>query len=465
MIKKLWNSYLQRYSDYCEFPLNLEKEDLTYYRDKLFVSILLLTLVLGIISYVPSAAMAVVLDKWFVLYIDTFAILMMLLSTFIKRISLKLRKLLFSSNLFILSACLIIDLGLNGNGTILLFIYSVYITLYSGRKAGLYSVLLSALLYVFVLLIYDLQWLELNMLRRSDFLVLVITFTNNIMFSLLTVFSISFLIDQLHAGLLKQSKLQIELIEKHENVIIAKERAEQSDQLKSAFLANISHEVRTPMYGILGSAELLKDYEADNDKDFKEFVSIIEQNGSKLLDVISGILNISEIETGVMRINVSKFNINDTITTVYEQFLPEAELREVQFRIVNKISDAHKIIESDQAKIAIILKKLIENAIKFTSKGDKIILNAAFDDLRCHFSIEDTGIGVPEDKIDTIFNPFYQVDITNKNALHGSGIGLSIAKAYVKLLGGNLTLESKEGEGSTFMFSIVSDLENNYKKK
>ncbi|WP_340154643.1 ATP-binding protein [uncultured Winogradskyella sp.] len=465
MIKKLWNSYLQRYSDYCEFPLNLEKEDLTYYRDKLFVSILLLTLVLGIISYVPSAAMAVVLDKWFVLYIDTFAILMMLLSTFIKRISLKLRKLLFSSNLFILSACLIIDLGLNGNGTILLFIYSVYITLYSGRKAGLYSVLLSALLYVFVLLIYDLQWLELNMLRRSDFLVLVITFTNNIMFSLLTVFSISFLIDQLHAGLLKQSKLQIELIEKHKNVLIAKERAEQSDQLKSAFLANISHEVRTPMYGILGSAELLKDYEADNNKDFKEFVSIIEQNGSKLLDVISGILNISEIETGVMRINVSKFNINDTITTVYEQFLPEAELKEVQFRIVNKISDAHKIIQSDQAKIAIILKKLIENAIKFTSKGDKIILNAAFDDLRCHFSIEDTGIGVPEDKIDTIFNPFYQVDITNKNALHGSGIGLSIAKAYVKLLGGNLTLESNEGEGSTFMFSIVSDLENNYKKK
>ena len=219
------------------------------------------------------------------------------------------------------------------------------------------------------------------------------------------------------------------------------------------------------MYGILGSAELLKDYEADNNKDFKEFVSIIEQNGSKLLDVISGILNISEIETGVMRINVSKFNINDTITTVYEQFLPEAELKEVQFRIVNKISDAHKIIQSDQAKIAIILKKLIENAIKFTSKGDKIILNAAFDDLRCHFSIEDTGIGVPEDKIDTIFNPFYQVDITNKNALHGSGIGLSIAKAYVKLLGGNLTLESNEGEGSTFMFSIVSDLENNYKKK
>ena len=463
MIKKLWLSSLKSYSRYCGFSLRPEKEDLSFFRDKLFLSIVLLTLILGVVSYIPSASTAVILDKWFVLYIDTFAIFMILLSTFLKGISLKLRKLLFSSNLFVLSACLIIELGLTGNGTHLLFIYSIYITLYSGRKAGLYSVLLSTILYVFVLFLYSSQWFDLELLRNFDFLVLVITFCNNILFTLLTVFSISFLIDQLHFALLKESKLQAELIEKHKNVILAKERAEQSDQLKTAFLANISHEIRTPMYGILGSAELLKDYEANNDEDFKEFVDVIEQNGSKLLDVISGILNISEIETGLMKVNVSTFNINETITTIYERFLPEAELKEVQFSFVNSISDSHEIIKSDQAKIVVILKKLIENAIKFTSKRDKIILSAAFNNSLLEFSVEDTGIGVPEDQVNTIFNPFYQVDIHNKNALHGSGIGLSIAKAYVKLLGGNLTLVSKEGEGSTFKFSIVSELKNHLK--
>lgn len=465
MLKKLWSSYHQWYIEYSGFSKGIKQDDLSYFRDKLFISILILILPIGLISYIPSAIIGIILGKWFVFYVDTIAFFLICFLFFNNKMSLSLKKMIFSANLFLLSFALLLYVGLESSNGLLLFMLCVLVTLYSGKKAGIKTVVYSGFAYLLIAISFYFKIVDLTVFKDEVFEVIGIVFINNILFILMTVLSVSFLVDRLHNALLKENQLQEVLIEKHKNVLIAKERAEQSDQLKSAFLANISHEVRTPMYGILGSAELLKDYEADNNKDFKEFVSIIEQNGSKLLDVISGILNISEIETGVMRINVSKFNINDTITTVYEQFLPEAELKEVQFRIVNKISDAHKIIQSDQAKIAIILKKLIENAIKFTSKGDKIILNAAFDDLRCHFSIEDTGIGVPEDKIDTIFNPFYQVDITNKNALHGSGIGLSIAKAYVKLLGGNLTLESNEGEGSTFMFSIVSDLENNYKKK
>ncbi|MDN3492894.1 sensor histidine kinase [Winogradskyella bathintestinalis] len=458
MLKKLWSSLLQKYSNYCGFSLHPKNEDLLYFRDRLFISILLLTLVLGLLSYLPSATMAIILERWFVFYIDTFAILIIVITTVIKGVSLKLRKFLFSANFFMLSAALLIDLGLHGNGTTLLFVYSIFITLYNGRRAGVVSVVLITVLYSLILLCYHFKWINLSLFNHTKFEVLLITFINNILFGLLTVFSISFLIDQLHAALLKENKLQKALIEKHKNVIIAKERAEQSDQLKTAFLANISHEIRTPMYGILGSAELLKDYVTENDNDFKEFVEVIEQNGSKLLDVITGILDISKIETGVMQINVTSFDIYETVTTIYEQFLPEAELKEVKFSIEIRIAEKQKIIESDQAKIAVVLKHLIENAIKFTSKDDSIILKASFNDSMIKFSIEDTGIGVPEDKIETIFNPFYQVDITNKNALHGSGIGLSIAKAHVKLLGGNLTLVSKENEGSTFSFSIVSNL-------
>ena len=460
MLKKLWSSYHQWYIEYSGFSKGTKQDDLSYFRDKLFISILILILPIGLISYIPSAIIGIILGKWFVFYVDTIAFFLICFLFFNNKMSLSLKKMIFSANLFLLSFALLLYVGLESSNGLLLFMLCVLVTLYSGKKAGIKTVVYSGFAYLLIAISFYFKLVDLTVFKDEVFEVIGIVFINNILFILMTVLSVSFLVDRLHNALLKENQLQEALIEKHKNVLIAKERAEQSDQLKSAFLANISHEIRTPMYGILGSAELLKDYEANNDKDFKEFVGIIEQNGSKLLDVISGILNISEIETGVMKINVTTFNIDETISTIYKLFSLEAELKGVKFVLKNNVSESLKLIKSDEAKITIVLKKLIENAIKFTSKGDVITLSIESNNSELNFSIKDTGIGVPKDKMETIFNPFYQVDITNKNALHGSGIGLSIAKAYVKLLGGNLSLISKEGEGSTFMFSITTHLEN-----
>jgi NADH:ubiquinone oxidoreductase subunit 2 (subunit N) len=152
-------------------------------------------------SYVPSVSMAIALDKWFVIYIDTFAIVMLFLAVFIKNISLKTRKLLFSANLFILSASLLIELGLNSNGTPLLMVFSVLVTLFSGRKAGIASIVLVAVLYTVILLIYYFRWIHLIIFGENQFEALLITFGNNILYGFLIVFSVSFLIDQLYAPL------------------------------------------------------------------------------------------------------------------------------------------------------------------------------------------------------------------------------------------------------------------------
>jgi signal transduction histidine kinase len=461
MLKKLWLSYRHWYIKYSGFSNKSEKEDLTYFRDKLFISILILTLALSSLSYIPSAIMAIALDKWFVFYIDTIAVLVIAFLFFYKRMSLKTKKIILSVNFFLLSFALIIDLGLNGNGTILLFMLSVLMTLYSGEKAGVISVVVTAAFYIIVLLIDYMKWIDLHFFTVFDIEILFIVFVNNIVFGLLSVFSVSFLIDRLHNALLKENQLQDELIEKHKNVIIAKDRAEESDRLKSAFMTNMSHEIRTPMYGILGSAELLKSYQTE-DKEYQEFVSVIESNGNELLDVISDILDISKIETGLMTSRISLFNVNDTIQAIYKTFLPEAKLKNVDFTVNNFISENDSLINSDIDKLSMVLKHLIENAIKYTSKGDEIMLSCNVDSntSQLKFCITDTGVGIPEDKRETIFNPFYQVNVNKNTAIHGSGIGLSISKAYVKLLGGHLSLISEIDEGSTFTFSIDKNLQN-----
>ncbi|MFB9056777.1 hypothetical protein ACFFU9_08485 [Mariniflexile ostreae] len=137
-------SYQQRYIDYIGFSKKKDKEGLSYFRDRLFISILLLTLFLGSVSYIPSALVAVKLNKFFVLYVDSFAMLVVAFIAFNKRIGLQTKKILFSANFFLMSFALVLYLGFEGNGTILLFVLNVLITLYSGRKAGLDSVIITA---------------------------------------------------------------------------------------------------------------------------------------------------------------------------------------------------------------------------------------------------------------------------------------------------------------------------------
>tara|TARA_R110002049_G_scaffold993_11_gene7277 strand:+ start:62610 stop:63983 length:1374 start_codon:yes stop_codon:yes gene_type:complete len=457
MINKLWANYQQWYIDYIGFSNRSESEGLLYFRDKLFVSILLVTVVLGVFSYVPSVVASIVLDKLFVLYIDSLAIFVMLFILFNKNMGLERKKFLFSANLFLLSFALTLYLGFDGNGSILLFVLNILITLYSGRKAGLISVYITALFYALVLISFYFELFDLPIFKQVQFEVMCIVFINNILFSLLIVFSISFLIYHLHRALLKENELQLELKEKHENVLEAKQKAEKSDRLKSAFLANMSHEIRTPMYGILGCAEFLKAYNK-NDKEYQEYVGIIETNGNELSVVISDILNVSKIETGLVGIQVKTFNVNENINEVYDTFLSQTEEKDIHFIQKNTVTANDAIINSDSDKLTAILKYLVKNAIKYTENGTIEIGCAHLDDHFLEFYIKDTGIGIPKDDFEAIFQPFYQVDIQNKKALHGAGLGLTIAKAYIEILGGGIRVKSKEGIGTTFWFTIATHL-------
>ncbi|MHB9139565.1 MAG: PAS domain S-box protein [Victivallaceae bacterium] len=251
--------------------------------------------------------------------------------------------------------------------------------------------------------------------------------------------------------------------EAEEELIKAKEKAEESDRLKSAFLANMSHEIRTPMNGILGFTELLKEPKLSGEEQ-QEYIRIIEESGDRMLNTINDIISISKIEAGQMPISVSETNVNEQIEYIYAFFKPEVEKKGIQFSLKTGLPAAEAIIRTDREKLYAVLTNLVKNAIKFTFSG-AIEIGYQKKDQSLEFFVQDTGIAIPQNKLEAVFDRFVQVHVGDKRAFQGSGLGLSISKAYVEMLGGRIWVESESGKGSVFYFTIpYRALESNIAK-
>lgn len=242
----------------------------------------------------------------------------------------------------------------------------------------------------------------------------------------------------------------------NEELMMAKEKAQESDRLKSAFLANMSHEIRTPMNGILGFSELLKEPNLSGDEQ-QAYIDIIEKSGTRLLNIINDIVDISKIEAGLMKINLQQSNINDQQSFIYTFFKPEVEAKNIDLTYTNGLPDESAIIFTDTEKLYAILTNLVKNAIKYTEKGSirfgYVVHNDANEPF-LKFFVKDTGIGIPIERQTAVFERFVQADITDQMARQGAGLGLAISKAYVEMLGGKIWVESEEEIGSTFYFTI-----------
>ncbi|MGQ1891099.1 ATP-binding protein [Thermophagus sp. OGC60D27] len=235
-------------------------------------------------------------------------------------------------------------------------------------------------------------------------------------------------------------------------LLIAKEKAEESDRLKSAFLANMSHEIRTPMNGIMGFADLLKDPLLSDDER-NEYIEIIRRSGNRLLNIINDLINISKIESGQMGVNISETNINVQLDFLFSFFETETKQKNINLSLVKPLSDIQSIVKTDKEKVYAILTNLIKNAIKFTDQGT-IEFGYTPKEECIEFFVRDTGIGISPENQQSILERFIQVDSTFSASHEGAGLGLSICKAYVELLGGKLWVESEISKGSTFFFTV-----------
>lgn len=246
----------------------------------------------------------------------------------------------------------------------------------------------------------------------------------------------------------EQKKIERELV-------VAKLNAEESDRLKSAFLANISHEIRTPMNGIIGFVQLLERDNLSADKR-SDYVSIIMKSANRLLNLISDIIDISKIDTGQLELEFKTFNINNIISELYSQC--EDKMRELRktgitLNMHTELLDEQANIFSDQIRLKQILSKLINNALKFTSQGSIEFGYKASEKKFLTFYVRDSGIGIPKEHANLVFDRFRQVDSSHTRKFGGTGLGLTISKGLVELLGGKIGVDSEPDKGTTFFFT------------
>jgi len=261
----------------------------------------------------------------------------------------------------------------------------------------------------------------------------------------------------------KNRLLQKEINERkqiEEVLFHAKEAAETANKAKSSFLANMSHELRTPLNGILGYTQILKRDKTLSDK-HQNAVSVIHRSGEYLLTLISDILDLSKIEADRIELYPTDFCLSDFLNDIVEIFAMRVKQKEISFTY-EQFSPLPEAVHADEKRLRQIIINLLSNAVKFTQKGG-VSLKVGYADDKIRFVVEDTGVGIAKDEIQHIFQPFRQVGDQNTRA-EGTGLGLSITKKLVKMMGGDLKVESTVDKGSTFWMEIALPAVENFVK-
>ena len=247
----------------------------------------------------------------------------------------------------------------------------------------------------------------------------------------------------------------------YSELIEAKEEAEAASRAKSLFLANMSHELRTPLNGIMGVHHILESTSLDDKQ--QEYLSLAQGSAMRLTTLLNDILDLTRVEAGCMELKNTSFSLAETLHDTKQLFQASSGQEDVEFRF-HVDPEIPKKLVGDHSRLQQILNNIVGNAIKFTAVGKieisvSLLPNRSGDECKLLFSISDTGIGIPEDKLDSIFNSFTQVDDSFTRTHQGAGLGLSIVKRLVGLMGGNMAVESRIGMGTTFYLCLPFQVE------
>ena len=421
-------------------------------RDRLFISILLFGFPLCVLAYVPSFIISLVENKYAIALIDTIAQVLIIFLFFSRSLTLRTKKFLFSAVFYSLAIVLFIYLGTRGPSVIILVTISILNTLCQSKKAGLISVASNGVIYIIFLLFSRLKPIDqvsYEMIAVVPWLIIIL---NLVVFNAVVVLAVSSLVDHLNQSFLKEKMLQEQLKKESSELKAAMLKAEESDRLKTSFINNISHEIRTPLNGILGFGQMLSNQSLSmEEKD--RYLSMMKISSNRLTRMIVNFIDISLINSGNQTVLNEEININKLINEVCNQFRDSFFSAGIRVGYEFPKLKRDLILLTDHEMFSKILGHLIDNAIKFSHQGT-ITVGYKLEKPGIIFYVRDSGIGISEENQERIFERFMQEDYSSTRGYEGSGLGLSIAKGFVELLGGKIWVKSQKGKGSTFFFHL-----------
>lgn len=347
------------------------------------------------------------------------------------------------------------------SGPIHFILVSTLTTLIFGWKLGLVTIGFTIITRSLIAVLYARGILSLQ-INFNEYALATPALLSTIVGGAFSALVIVFAIDKFYAWLITAlntlKEKNDELAVKNSELVAAIQKAEENDRLKSVFLANMSHEIRTPMNAIIGFSNFLARPNLSQDRR-ERYSELVQERSYDLLRIIEDILDISKIENRQLKLEFSEIHLDTLLVEIFEYYNLKLKKTDVS-KVVLKLEISENIkelaISSDKQRLMQVINNLLDNAIKFTPKGE-VVLKAKLGktDSVIEFSVSDSGIGIPEDKIDIIFDRFRQADESLAARQYGgSGLGLSISKGILELLGGKIWVESEYGKGSTFNFTL-----------
>jgi signal transduction histidine kinase/CheY-like chemotaxis protein len=392
-----------------------------------------------------------------------------LVAVFQKRLNHKLSAAIVLFCLYLFAVYNLLVYGFSGAGIPIFLTFFILITIFYGMKAGLLSILAGVIPMAIIGYLMVNGWItvKINLERITTLPVSWVTAASMLaLLGILMVIVFTFLqqnffnitrISKDQADELRRMNINLRQQIKHKEEIQkslekAKEKAEESDRLKSAFLKNMSHEIRTPMNGIMGFAGLLEKDLPEGEK-AKEYVNMIRRSGSRMLELINNLFDIAMIESGESKVKKYETALNSLMDSLYALYMPQAQNRGLEIYCEKGLDEPRDKLTTDGDKLKQVLGNLINNAIKYTGKG-KIVFGYKREKEVLHFYVSDTGIGISPELQEKIFERFRQAEMGVTREYEGAGLGLSISRAYVEMLGGEIWVDSTPGHGSVFHFIL-----------
>ncbi len=426
-----------------------------YWRERIFHYFSLAIISIGLIVYIYYGLTFLEAKQYPYAIFATFVFLSALFASSVKSLPFRFKVSWIIFLIFLIGVYSLYESFISPMGYVLLFSYTILSGILLGHKGAIRTIFINALTFLvlgiaFYSQLFDLPTPSIDLKLYTN---ITISF---LVVNLVTLFPLISFLNGLVFSLEKERRLRKLLRREHEDLALAKKKAEESDHLKTAFLSNMSHEIRTPMNAILGFSNLLSHPEI-NATEKEEFVNLIKINGKNLLTLVEDIIDISKIDSGQLVIKNAPTRLHDLLMTVYESFFDDIKRRgliNLKLYLKEGVGDENIQILTDGHRLKQIFVNLVGNAVKFTDRGFVEFGYSMLDDQFVQFYVKDTGIGLPKGKEGDIFNRFSKYNNDKERLYGGTGIGLSIAKHLVELMGGEIWVESEPLVGTTFYFTL-----------